>query len=408
MPADTKILYLVTQSELGGAQNYIFDLSAAFLKRGFHVSVAAGEDSQGPLFDHLKKINIESYYLPCLKRKINFYWDWLAFWGIVKLIKKVRPDIVHLNSTKIGLLGSLAVSFACLLGKINIFGAYPKTAKIIYTIHGFVLNEHLSLPRKIFYWLSEWLAMTLADHIICVSDYDRLSIIKFKLAPKSKMTVTHLGLDLDNIKFLSRDEARSSLSRLPVVNGRPFPDLLVGTIANFYANKGLIYLIEAAKIITAYMDNIAFMIIGDGRERKKLEQMIRKYGLEKNFFLVGRLDNARQYLKAFDIFVLPSIKEGFPYALLEAQAAGLPIIATAVGGSAEIISHDHNGLLLPARNFPLLAENIINLINNADKKNQLSAAALANSKNFDISALIEKTGRIYQCSQSAGDISSSV
>ncbi|NMC51293.1 glycosyltransferase family 4 protein, partial [Candidatus Kuenenbacteria bacterium] len=139
----TKILYLVTLSEWGGAQKYVFDLAVLAQAKGFDVSVAVGGKPDGQLLTLLSRFSVSSYYLRRLQRSLNLHDDLLAFIDIYKLVRRLKPDIIHLNSSKAGSLGALA---AKLCG----------VKKIIYTVHGLVLNEPLSAPKRVFYWLSEW------------------------------------------------------------------------------------------------------------------------------------------------------------------------------------------------------------------------------------------------------------
>jgi len=141
--------------------------------------------------------------------------------------------------------------------------------------------------------------------------------------------------------------------------------VVIGAIANLYATKGIEYLIEAASITAkSYkLKAISYIVIGEGKERPKLEALIKTYNLENNFFLIGRISNATQYLKAFDIVVLPSVKEGFPWVLLDAMAAEVPIIATKVGAVPEVIEDNKDGLLVPPGDSKALAEKIYRLLN---------------------------------------------
>ena len=186
-----QLLYLVTLSEWGGAQKYIFDLAANFSHQGYVVSVALGGSQNSPLIQKLAKLNIQVYYLKNLQRSVNLYRDWLAFWDIVKLYKKIKPDIIHLNSSKAGSLGAIAAQ-CC------------KVKKIIYTVHGLVLNEPLSAAKKAFYWLAEWLSAKFKTHLICVSEFDKQSLLKNKITPAKKITVIHNGIDLNNLKFFTQ------------------------------------------------------------------------------------------------------------------------------------------------------------------------------------------------------------
>jgi len=138
-----------------------------------------------------------------------------------------------------------------------------------------------------------------------------------------------------------------------------------------------------------------FLIIGDGRNRKELEEMIKERNLEKKFFLIGALPQAAKYLKAFDVFVLPSIKEGFPYVLLEAMAAGLPIVSSLVGGTPEIIENGQNGFLILSKNPKILAERIADILDNPELATRLSQTGQEKIKEFSIEKMVQETEKVY-------------
>ncbi len=122
--------------------------------------------------------------------------------------------------------------------------------------------------------------------------------------------------------------------------------ILIGTVANFYRNKGLKYLILAAQKLKNKGLDWQFVIIGEGPERSKIENLIKKNNLENNMFLTGFIPDASECLKAFNLFVLPSVKEGQPWVILEAMAAGVPIVATNIAGIPEMIENEKSGLLV--------------------------------------------------------------
>jgi glycosyltransferase involved in cell wall biosynthesis len=398
-----KILYIITQAEFGGAQRYVFDLATNFSGE-FDILVAAGGNGNDELFERLKVSlpsppfskgglgGVKTIHLKHLRRTINPWRDILALLEIRWLIKKEKPDIIHLNSSKAGILGSIAVKIA----RSNQF-------KTIYTAHGWVFNEPISrLKKKVYLFLEKWTARY-KNKIICVSEYDRQIAIKLGF-PAEKLTTIHNGINFGKIDFLSKEDARQQLFDLAKIKEKNnhSDTLIIGTIANLYPTKGIEYLIEAAHIFFQQHENISrtgvmrFIAIGEGKERPKLEKLIKKYRLENNFLLVGHIPNAYKYLKAFDIFVLPSVKEGFPFAILEAGLAGLPIIAARVGGIPEIINDGENGMLTEPKSERELAEKILFCLQNKEHGN-IMAEKLKNkiSSNFSLANTIQKTRDIY-------------
>lgn len=380
-----KILYLITQSDFGGAQVYIYNL-ATNINQEYDIVVAGGEQGyNGELYQKLNKKNIKYIYLKHLKRAINPWRDFLALIEIIKLIKLEKPDIIHLNSSKISILGS----FAAFLSKPKTKNQKPK---IIYTVHGWVFNE--PVRSGLFYKYAEKFTSWFKDKIICISDYDKQIAIKEKICNPEKLITIYNGIR--QIKFLSKEEARQKINdQLRITNY----EFLIGTIGNLYKTKGYEYLIEAVRQLSTPANRFNFqlltIIIGEGPKRPELEALIKKYNLGKNIILAGNIKNAASLLKAFDIYVCSSVKEGLSYTIIEAMQAGLPVVATNVGGNPELIKNNQTGLLINSKNPQQIAENIIKLIDNPTLRKKLGEQAKNNSIEFNLEKMIKKTKAIY-------------
>ena len=367
------ILYLITQSELGGAQRYCFDLAKS-LKDEFNIIVAFGEQgNKGSLAKKLEEKKITYYTIPNLTRSISPIQDFLALIEIIKLIKKINPDIIHLNSSKISILGSLA-------------GIFSK-AKIIYTAHGWVFNEPLSFPKKTFYKYAEKFTSIFNDKIICVSDFDHQTALKNKISPSKKLITVHNGIE--PIEFLSRQEAREKLNL-------DNDEFIIGSIGNLYKTKGFTYLVEAIKKLTDSGINAKAIIIGEGPERHNLEKIITELNLEKKVILAGRIHQAAKLLSAFDIYVCSSIKEGLSYTVIETMLNGLPIIATKVGGNPELIEEGKTGFLIKPQDSQVLANKINQVITAPNLQQDISTASrIKAQEEFNLAKMIKETKIVY-------------
>jgi len=376
-----KILYLVTQSDFGGAQKYVYDLASNFSQK-YEILVAGGEPvstkvtagKQRELEIKLQKKGIKYVYISHLKRVVSPWHDFFAFWQIVKLIKKEKPDIIHLNSSKISILGSLA----------SIFVIRNSSLKIVYTVHGWVFNEEIAGWKKIFYKKLEKFTAKFKTNFICLSEFDRQNTLKNKIASQEKISVIYNGIK--PINFLSKGEARK---RINIAEDK----ISVGSIGNLYKNKGYEYLIKSTSQLE--ITNYKLQIIGDGPEEENLKSEIKDLELEDKVKLAGSISGASQYLKAFDIYICSSIKEGMPYTILEAMQAGLPIVSTDVGAIPEIISNNKEGLLIKPKNSERLAEKIKYLIDNPDIAKKLGENAREKVKQFSLERMIKKTEELY-------------
>lgn len=331
-----RVLFVITQSEWGGAQKFMFSLVSKLNKENFDILVAVGNTGDGEFSARLEKSGVTVHHLRFLTREIDPVNDFKAVFELRKLIKEFRPRTVFLNSSKAGLVGSLAAR--CF-----------KKLKVIYRIGGWAFNDpNPWLKRKFYTWAERYTA-GLKDYIVLNNKRDFDQAKKLKIRPRKGLELIYNGVDPYKIEFLEKNAAKIKLSSLLKHGQKDFlqSDFIVGTIANFYETKGLKYLIEAAGVfVRESANNPIFLLIGDGPEREKLELQIKESGLENKVLLPGRVSEAYAYLSAFDVFVLPSVKEGFPWAVLEAMAAKLPIIATDVGGNSEIIDNNKNGILV--------------------------------------------------------------
>ncbi len=378
MSTKNKILYLITLPEAGGAQAYVLDL-ATHLKDELDISVASGGINTDWLPLKLKDNSIPWYQLKYVKRSILPHFDLLAIFEIRKLIKNLNPDIIHLNSSKISILGSLA--------------AWGLNKKVIYTAHGWVFLEPIAEGlKKLYLWAEKFSALH-KNKVICVSEYDR-SAARLNKFPMAKIVTIHNGIDINHTSNLTKQLAREKLLSISGNLQLATAKFFIGSIANLYPTKNLPALITAAETIIKTNSDTIFTIIGEGPEKKNLQVMIKQKKLESKVFLLGSIQNAKNYLSAFDIFVLPSVKEGLPYTLLEAMAQGLPIVATRVGGIFEMLEfypQTHYRLVEP-NDTAALTQTISELINQTPlDEQQLSRVR----KQINIENMISKTKEIY-------------
>ena len=344
---DKKILYLVTQTKWGGAQKYVLDLAKHFKKHN-EVHIAYGEvDHLDPrFFEICQKLDIKTIPIKTLVRNINPAREVLAIIDILKILNKENYNLLHLNSSKAGVLGSFAA-------KLYAFNLMNTKLRVVYTAHGFVFNEPLPNLQLKLYKTMETISTTLQTAVITVSDFDKTSAIAQKICPDYKMFTIHNGLDFSEYHFFTKDEARKKL-------GLDNHKFYFGTIASFYPVKGHSFLLEAIKLLkddhSALLNNARWALIGDGPDLDKIKKLADSYQLNDFVKFIKPEGQDSQYLKAFDCFVMPSTKEGLPYAILEAGLSQTPIIATKVGGVPEILKNEATGLLIPPANPLSLAK----------------------------------------------------
>lgn len=332
-----RIAFVITKSNWGGAQKYVFNKSMKAHSKGKEILVVLG--GNGELKKRLENNGITVKSLKYLGRDISLFKEISVFFSLLKIFRNFKPHIIHLNSSKIGVLGSFAGRFH------NLLLSKKNKAQIIFTAHGWAFNEDLKFFKKIFIKIFSFWTIILSHQVIVLSKFEYNQVYRWPFCQK-KLKIE--SLRIGDIDFLTKEKAQKFfLDKIPQIKFSP-EIKIVGTIAELHKNKGLKYAVEAfEEIIKNQNDNLIWIIIGEGEERQNLEERIKMAKLSDKIFLTGHIEDAAKYLKAFDLFLLPSLKEGLPYALLEAEKANLPIISTEVGGIPEFFSKKPNIIIKP-------------------------------------------------------------
>jgi len=376
-----KVLFLITKSNFGGAQRYVFDLATSLPKNEFDVTVAYGEGRE--LGERLHSKGIRTIEIKGLARDINILKEFSVFWAILKLYKKEKPDIVHINSSKVGGLGAFA-------GKI---AGIPK---IIFTGHGWAFNEDRNVFSKFIIFLIHAMTILMTNKTIAVSSETKRQITLKCKSLGNKIEVIHNGVE--EVEPIEKASARQFIINTLIDKDINPDSLWIGTVGELHPIKGHSYLLDALAELKEddKLSNIQTFIIGEGKERKNLERKISGFGLSKNVFLTGNIKNASHLMKAFDLFVFPSLSEAFPYTILEAGSVGLPIIASRVGGIQEIIEDKKNGTLVRPKDVLDLKIQIISLLKDKEKRDFYGENIKKTiENNFSKKQMLEKTIKVY-------------
>lgn len=424
MSRPQKILYIITKSNWGGAQRYVYDLAVAsksytLKAKSSEVVVALGGD--GLLKAKLEASGIRVVTVPSLERDLGVAKDVRAFFALLSLFRREQPDVIHLNSSKAAGLGALAARL------YNFLKAKSYKLKAIVTLHGLPHLEPRSIWQQQLVKFFTWVTVLLSHHTITVCEHDRRIVEKWPLVQQKIVTiwngideptcrpsvtarneilklttvrhpmspVSSVMINRKNVAFTPHYVASDQHSRTSDVGQNRRPDILIGTIAELHPNKGLDVLIEALTLLKTKSYQLKAYLIGSGELREELETLIAERGLGEHVVLAGHIENASRLLPAFDIFVLPSRKEGLPYVLIEALHAGVPIIATNVGGIPEIVTHEETGLLVATGDSAALARAIDRLAIEPELRARLGARAREHARLFSLEQMIEKTNALY-------------
>lgn len=362
-----KILYLITKEDVGGAQKYVQDLAGNLNKEKFEAKIVTGGRNgirflSNAFWPHLLFIN-----------------DWLAIAELFFFFRKEQPDVVHLNSSKAGVVGAIAAKLS-------------GVQRVVFTAHGWVFNPDNALgyvKRKLFIFIHK-IAARYQDVIINVSEYDKSLALQNNIAPSDKLVTVYNGLDWENLKFLDKRTSRKVIGTIAGVRNEKA--IWVGSIGRLVVEKSYHDFIDAAALVKN--EDAQFFIIGDGPLRDRLAARIKKLGLENKFYIVSGVAPAAPYMRAFDIFLLSSIKEGLPYTLLEAMAANLPVVTTRVGGMTEIATN--RGLVMQPNMPNELARAINRLLSDKEMAAQLARNGNAFLKEYlNLENMVSATEKLY-------------
>jgi len=347
-----RLLLVVTKGVPGGAQQYVASLAAGFQTAGWHVEVAMGVGDD--LADWCRERGLPVHRV-ALDNPIAPPQDARAAWQLWRLMRTGHYDVVHINSTKAGIVGLAAAHRAHVPVKV-------------FTAHGF-RSILLTSPRQRRFWT--WMErryLRPADRVIAVSQYELAEGLKRGLFAPGKAVAIPNGVSL------ARIDAGREVGRRREELGLAEGDLVVGTVARLDAAKGLEWWLCAAALVAAQEPRARFVIIGDGPEAPQLQSLAAELGLPDLLTWAGRRVGV-EYLPLFDVFMQSSLYEGFSIAVLEAMAARLPVVATQVGGNPEAIARDETGLLVPPRDADALSAAVLSLLRDQPRRQAMGEKA---------------------------------
>ncbi len=377
MERNKKVLFMITKGNFGGAQRYVFDLATSLPKQGFDVVVACGPGET--LKDLLNKNGIKVIDILSSQRDISIKKDLGLFIEVKNIIQNEKPDILHLNSSKIGAVGA-------------IIGRICKVPKIIFTGHGWASNEDRNIFSKTLFFVIHYITI-LCSHVTIVVSKKLQKDIGWMPFISSKIKVVNNGIA--PFKTLTKKTAKAEL----LINGTEADakKTVIVSISELTNNKGIdIALKGIAALSKDERGAVLYRICGKGEEHERLQSLTRELGIEAQVKFLGFVNNAKGVLSAADIFLLPSRTEAFPYVILEAGYAGAPIISACVGGIPEVITDMKNGILVHPKNPKEIAEAISYLLRHKDKQRLFGSEIKKTiTDNFTLDRMVSNTVSVY-------------
>jgi len=361
------VLHVIYSFTTGGAEEVIVNYARAYDKSKYNFYVCIITDGDH-MIDKLKKTGVRVYVLKKTKRL-----DLNTFKQIRSIIKTNNIDILHMHNPP-------AQNYA-------LFPSLFSSVKIrLRTEHNIYYKNRVMK----FYGAANYF-LTLFQNIViaCSKKVHQSQLTDYKL-PKSKVVTIENGIEGSIFNTTVADDY---LAREVGIKKKKYLSITVG---NLIEQKGHLFLIDAAEKVIKERQDILFLIVGDGKLKDKLADQIKEKGLQEFVHLTGKRPDIPELLSLSDIFLLSSLWEGLPIVLLEAMAAKTAIIATDVGGNAEVIKDGITGMLIPAKDSQIIADKVLELIDNLDHQKQLSDNAYKLFlEKYSVSTMMQKTEDLY-------------
>lgn len=382
-----RVFHIITRMDMGGsAQNTL--ISCIGLSQHYSICLGFGPTSESRMTASERiavqknlrtatESGVELMMMGHLFRQLNPFRDFLAFLEILSSLRRYRPHILHTHSSKAGILGRLAA----LAARIPV---------VVHTPHGHVFYGHFSKFTSTLFLYIERLIDRYTDVTVTLTQGEWDDYVNMRVTTQHKMVKIHSGVDINRFSTAchNTDEKRASL-------GIDAGASIIGTVGWLLPIKGPDVLLGAMNDVWNDHPETHIVFVGKGLMEEELRRIVEISGKERFVHFLGWRDDIWDIMPLLDIFVLPSRNEGMGRVVVEAMAAGKPVIGSNVGGIPDLIEHSVNGLLFPSEDSAALAEAIRFLIQNPEKARAMGIEGQQRSKAYSTEAMIKKLDRLY-------------
>jgi glycosyltransferase involved in cell wall biosynthesis len=372
-----RILHLITRLDRGGSATNTL-LTVAGFPSLFGQSLLYGRTQEFPQLALNIRRQVEMMELPDLVRSPSPVKDLVAFWKIYRLLRSGRFDLIHTHTSKAGLLGRIAARLA-------------GVPHIVHTPHGQAFNGYTGrMLTALFVLLERW-AATFTDRIIGLTDQEIRDNLERGIGEPEQFVNIPSGIDLKSFERREKEPAdvKASLGLSPSA-------VLIGSVGRLDPVKGHTYLLDAFAVLAPRFPDLHLALVGDGELLSDLRARTQHSGLTDRVLFLGWREDIHDLLHAFDLFVFPSLSEGMGRALVEAMAAGLPIVASRVCSIPEVLAEGEAGYLVEPASALSLAHGIETLLRDPELRNRLTKAARERAQRYSVEVMLQKIQILYQ------------
>ncbi len=369
-----RVLRVITRLAVSGVSTHVTLANQVLTRRGWDTLLVHGRVQPDELEIDLPIDDVAMHHIDTLARPIDPIADVRTAVSLLSVVRSFRPDIIHTHHSKAGMIGR---SVAMLAG-------VPR----VHTFHGHVFEGYFGPRMSTAIVTAERLLATRTTRLVALGQLQRDDLLSRGIGRPDRFEIVPLGLDLERYRGMDQAIARSDL-------GLPSTDIIVVMVGRLVPIKRVDRLMRVFAAVHARRPDARLYIIGDGSERAAAEVQAAEAGLGDAVTFCGWRSNTATWYAAADFVALSSDNEGTPLALIEAAAAGRPVVATAVGGVADVVRDGVTGLLAPATDEGALAEAMSRMADDPALRARLGAAAPAAAEGFGIERLVDDLERIY-------------
>jgi glycosyltransferase involved in cell wall biosynthesis len=373
-----KVCHIITRLDAGGAAENTLHTAIGLRRRSYEVSLVYGRTvaPAEALMRQAEEKGVRLVSLPCLVREISPWQDLRAFLAISRHLRSFKPDIVHTHSSKAGFLGRWAAWFA-------------RVPYIVHTPHGHIFYGYYGRGQSAFFRTIEKVTAWITDRLVTLTDLETEQHLECGIGRRDQFVTIHSGVDIDRFagNAPGREAAREQLEI-------PCDAFCIGSAGRLVDIKNFSLLIEALGILQRHEPGrYCLAILGEGPLRESLVSQAESHGVGKSVRLPGWADSMETIYPAFDVFALSSKNEGMGRVLVEAMAAGVPVVATSVGGVPELLGGGEYGMLVPSGNATAMAVAIEKLAGSNKLRATLIEKGRQRANAYSLEEMVERVYR---------------
>jgi len=378
-----RVLRVIARLNVGGPALHVTYLARGLADRGYETTLVAGDVGRGEesMAFVAENAGVEVVPLHGLSRELSPLHDAFAAWRLARIIRRVRPDVVHTHTAKAGAVGRAA---AVLAG--------PRRPVVVHTFHGHVLRGYFGRAGTRVFRAIETILARATDRLIAVSPEVRDELVALGVAPKEKFSVVRLGIELE--PRVSFDGDTAEVRRRHGIGPDKF---VVGWFGRMTAVKRTDDLLTTLAGVRERGIDALLVFVGDGDDRARLEQRAHDLGLARSCLFLGYQEDVAPWYAVCDAVILTSASEGTPVTIIEALAAGRAVVATRVGGVPDVVDEGETGFMVHLGDTHALAERLEILARDPARRAAMGAAGRERVlRRYAVERLVDDIDALYR------------